>query len=305
MIKTNVIELEINASKLENLAANLNASEPHTLPANVNASEPETVATNVNTSEHETLLVNVNASELETVASILQELLSMNYDFDLFKDNMTTSLNEQLSNNETASLNEQPSNNVTTSLNEQPSFNVTTSFNEQLVLMCLIGFVVVGGGVKMHPLSTCKNAYNYKIGCLNDKTIWKKCQIPTILTLPKHHTQVGRPKKNRRKTREEKARMVRDGKLSKAYKTISCTKCGNLSHNSRSCKGQQMNESGIGTSNTRKRSFTVATGGNGPTKKKKTTTSSSAYGTGTSQKTNVATRSGPIKNKKAAGNGGP
>ncbi|GJX45697.1 hypothetical protein Tco_0262373 [Tanacetum coccineum] len=211
MIKTNVIELEINASKLENLAANLNASEPHTLPANVNASEPETVATNVNTSEHETLLVNVNASELETVASILQELLSMNYDFDLFKDNMTTSLNEQLSNNETASLNEQPSNNVTTSLNEQPSFNVTTSFNEQPVLI----------------------------------------------------------------------------------------------HNSRSCKGQQMNESGIGTSNTRKRSFTVATGGNGPTKKKKTTTSSSAYGTGTSQKTNVATRSGPIKNKKAAGNGGP
>ncbi|GKB58862.1 mutator type transposase [Tanacetum coccineum] len=69
--------------------------------------------------------------------------------------------------------------------------------------------------------------------------MWKKSQIPTTLTPPKHNTPVGRPRKNRRKSKEEKAEMVKDGKLSRAYKTVTCMKCGNLGHNSRSCKGQK------------------------------------------------------------------
>ncbi|GJU76553.1 transposase, MuDR [Tanacetum coccineum] len=76
-------------------------------------------------------------------------------------------------------------------------------------------------------------------GCLNGRVMWKKSQIPTTLTPPKHNTPVGRPRKNRRKSKEEKAEMVKDGKLSRAYKTVTCMKCGNLGHNSRSCKGQK------------------------------------------------------------------
>ncbi|GKB49062.1 reverse transcriptase domain-containing protein [Tanacetum coccineum] len=60
-----------------------------------------------------------------------------------------------------------------------------------------------------------------------------------VLVLFKHNTPVGRPRKNRRKSKEEKAEMVKDGKLSRAYKTVTCMKCGNLGHNSRSCKGQK------------------------------------------------------------------
>lgn len=36
--------------------------------------------------------------------------------------------------------------------------------------------------------------------------------------------------------------MVKDGKLSRAFKTVTCNKCGNMGHNKRSCKGQTMNQ---------------------------------------------------------------
>ncbi|GJZ74564.1 hypothetical protein Tco_0639029 [Tanacetum coccineum] len=102
MIKTIISELD-----------SVNASEPHTMPANVNDSEHETVVANVNTSKPETLPANVNASEPKTVASIVQELLSMNYDFDAFEDNVTVSMNEQ------PIFNEQ----LRDAMNKQASFN--------------------------------------------------------------------------------------------------------------------------------------------------------------------------------------
>ncbi|GKA23420.1 mutator type transposase [Tanacetum coccineum] len=73
---------------------------------------------------------------------------------------------------------------------------------------------------KCYWLATWKHAYSYTLGCLNEKT------------------------------KEEKAQMVKDGKLSRAYKTVTCNKCGNLGHNSRSCKGQKdpMNATGTSTS---------------------------------------------------------
>ncbi|GJY39842.1 ribonuclease H-like domain-containing protein [Tanacetum coccineum] len=67
----------------------------------------------------------------------------------------------------------------------------------------------------------------------NRLVMWKKSQIPTTLTPPKHNTPVGRPRKNKRKSKEEKAKMVKDGKLSRAYKTVTCMKCGNLRAQSR------------------------------------------------------------------------
>ncbi|GJV79472.1 mutator type transposase [Tanacetum coccineum] len=86
---------------------------------------------------------------------------------------------------------------------------------------------------KCYWLATWQKTYSYTIGCLNGRVMWKKSQIPTTLTPPKHNTPVGRPRKNRRKSKEEKAEMVKDGKLSRAYKTVTCMKCGNLGHNSR------------------------------------------------------------------------
>ncbi|GKC71898.1 mutator type transposase [Tanacetum coccineum] len=134
---------------------------------------------------------------------------------------------------------------------------------------------------KCYWLATWKHAYTYTLGCLNGKVMWKKSQIPTTLTPPKHHTPVGRPRKIRRKTKEGNTQMVKDGKMSRAYKTVTCTKFGNRGHNSRSCKGQMdpMNETGTSTSqrstnavaDTRKR---PSDAGNAPANKKQSTTSS-------------------------------
>ncbi|GJZ53293.1 mutator type transposase [Tanacetum coccineum] len=66
---------------------------------------------------------------------------------------------------------------------------------------------------KCYWLATWKHAYSYTLRCLNGKVMWKKSQIPTTLTPLKHHNLVGRPRKYRRKTKEEKAQMVKDGKL--------------------------------------------------------------------------------------------
>ncbi|GKB46913.1 mutator type transposase [Tanacetum coccineum] len=52
---------------------------------------------------------------------------------------------------------------------------------------------------KCYWLATWKHAYTYTLGCLNGKVIWKKSQIPTTLTPPKHHTTVGRPRKIKEK----------------------------------------------------------------------------------------------------------
>ncbi|GJX98969.1 mutator type transposase [Tanacetum coccineum] len=136
---------------------------------------------------------------------------------------------------------------------------------------------------KCYWLATWKHTYSYTLGCLNGRVMWKKSQIPTTLTPPKHNTPVGRPRKNRRKTKEEKAQMVKDGKMSRAYKTVTCLKCGNLGHNSRSCKGQK--DPGTSTSQrttnvaagTRKRpSDASTTPSTAPAKKKHATRSANA-----------------------------
>nr|GEY01434.1 hypothetical protein [Tanacetum cinerariifolium] len=72
-------------SSKNRIKTNVNDIEPMPLPANVNVQDPEPLPANANT----------NANE--TVESIVQELMSMNYEFDPFKDNMNAqpSVNEQ------------------------------------------------------------------------------------------------------------------------------------------------------------------------------------------------------------------
>ncbi|GJY19098.1 mutator type transposase [Tanacetum coccineum] len=68
---------------------------------------------------------------------------------------------------------------------------------------------------------------------------WVHQNSPIILTPPDYHTPIGRPPKKRKKSVAKLYDgMVKDGKLSKAGKTVTCTKCSQKGHNSRSCKGQ-------------------------------------------------------------------
>ncbi|PWA13628.1 zinc finger, SWIM-type [Artemisia annua] len=87
-----------------------------------------------------------------------------------------------------------------------------------------------------------KETYKYKIELVSSSTIWPKCSIPSILLPPAHHVPVGRPMKNRRVNKEEKAEnalktMVKNGKLSRNGNTVTCTICGTKGNNIRACKG--------------------------------------------------------------------
>jgi len=91
----------------------------------------------------------------------------------------------------------------------------------------------------VHPTylkTTWMNMYSFKIEPLKGRRLWPKSLCPTKLTPPAHHTQIGRPKKKRRKTIEE----ITEGgkKLRRIGKTVRCVKCNQLGHNSRTCKGQ-------------------------------------------------------------------
>lgn len=90
-----------------------------------------------------------------------------------------------------------------------------------------------------YKLATWKKVYEFKVGPLSGKEFWPKSDCALKLTPPIHHTQVGRPKKKRRKSAEELSQPVKGSKLSKAGKTVTCTKCKKNGHNSRTCKGQE------------------------------------------------------------------
>ncbi|XP_021984711.1 uncharacterized protein LOC110880496 [Helianthus annuus] len=76
---------------------------------------------------------------------------------------------------------------------------------------------------------------------INGSEMWTPSECPTTLIPPKHHTQVGRPKKKRKKAYGEKEleqEFDKGGKMTRKGSSIKCGKCGNMGHNVRSCKGQ-------------------------------------------------------------------
>ncbi|XP_023736135.1 uncharacterized protein LOC111884038 [Lactuca sativa] len=90
----------------------------------------------------------------------------------------------------------------------------------------------------VHPcyrLSTWKAIYFNKIDPLNGRSMWPKSDCPFTLHPPKHRTQVGRPKKKRRRGVDEPNSQA--GRLSRKYLAVTCSKCHNKWHNSRTCKG--------------------------------------------------------------------
>ena len=92
----------------------------------------------------------------------------------------------------------------------------------------------------VHPtywLATWKEMYNFNLEPINGPKMWPKSNCLLKLTPPTHRTQVGRPKKKRRKSVLEVTKQ--DGKkLTRAGKTVTCDKCNQQGHNKRSCKGQ-------------------------------------------------------------------
>ncbi|KAJ9540354.1 hypothetical protein OSB04_026860 [Centaurea solstitialis] len=91
-----------------------------------------------------------------------------------------------------------------------------------------------------YTLACWKDAYEFKVGPVNGQDLWPQHGCPYKLTPPVHHTQVGRPKKKRRKAADESSQpLVKGHKLSRSGKTVTCAKCKKKGHNSRSCKGQE------------------------------------------------------------------
>ncbi|KAJ0755480.1 putative transcription factor interactor and regulator CCHC(Zn) family [Helianthus annuus] len=94
---------------------------------------------------------------------------------------------------------------------------------------------------EVYWLSTWKKVYENVINPIPGPENWIPSQCPTKLLPPKHHKQVGRPQKKRKKSvgkAEVEAHFDSEGKMTRKGNTTKCSKCGNLGHNSRTCKGQ-------------------------------------------------------------------
>ncbi|GJX18946.1 crooked neck-like protein 1 [Tanacetum coccineum] len=87
-------------------------------------------------------------------------------------------------------------------------------------------------------LSTWKETYSYKIQPICRTKYREKSTCPTTLLRPKHHVQVGRPKKKRKRSKHKDEPFVKDGKLCMKGRTITCQSCRNTGHNKATCKGQ-------------------------------------------------------------------
>ncbi|KAJ9552457.1 hypothetical protein OSB04_016502 [Centaurea solstitialis] len=94
----------------------------------------------------------------------------------------------------------------------------------------------------VHPcytMETWKSVYAFTIDPINSRDRWVTTDSPLTITPPKHHIQVGRPKKKRRKTTDEGSQPIVSGsKLLRRGTTVTCGKCMKKGHNSRTCKGQ-------------------------------------------------------------------
>ncbi|KAL4592740.1 hypothetical protein LXL04_005744 [Taraxacum kok-saghyz] len=91
----------------------------------------------------------------------------------------------------------------------------------------------------VHPCymtTTWRAMYFNKIDPINGRSLWPKSESPYTLLPPKHHKQIGRPKKKRKRGVDEDRGQTSN--LSRRYVPVTCAKCGNKGHNSRTCKGQ-------------------------------------------------------------------
>ncbi|GJS79515.1 crooked neck-like protein 1 [Tanacetum coccineum] len=102
------------------------------------------------------------------------------------------------------------------------------------------------GGASEWSFLTWKESYSHKIQPICGTKYWEKSTCPTTLLPPKHHVQVGRPRKKRKRSKHKDEPFVKDGKLSRKGRTITCQSCGNTGHNKATCKGQGRKATTVG-----------------------------------------------------------
>ncbi|XP_076885850.1 uncharacterized protein LOC143535506 [Bidens hawaiensis] len=100
-------------------------------------------------------------------------------------------------------------------------------------------------------LDTWKKVYNHQIRPIPGPDMWTPSNVPTIITPPKHHTHIGRPKKSRKKALGEKKKLAASkkrkieevqevfsarGRLTRLGHEKSCGRCGGYGHNIRTCR---------------------------------------------------------------------
>ncbi|XP_035841425.1 uncharacterized protein LOC110919766 [Helianthus annuus] len=120
-----------------------------------------------------------------------------------------------------------------------------------------------------HPVHTMERwrlVYSHKINPLNGRALWTKIKLPTIITPPKHHNQVGRPEKLRKRSTAKIEDMTQSGNLTKKHTQGACSKCKQIGHNSRTCKGKSTTagtvvKAGTGTSLKAAKGVKAAKGG--------------------------------------------
>nr|KAJ0209523.1 hypothetical protein LSAT_V11C400203970 [Lactuca sativa] len=88
---------------------------------------------------------------------------------------------------------------------------------------------------KCYWLSTWNAIYQHTIDPINKRSMWPRSDCPTTLLPPKHHKQVGRPKKKRKRVTDKPTQSTT---LSRKYLTVTCSKYHNKGHNVGTCKGQ-------------------------------------------------------------------
>ncbi|KAL8188721.1 hypothetical protein R6Q57_029741 [Mikania cordata] len=79
---------------------------------------------------------------------------------------------------------------------------------------------------EVYWLDTWRKVYENSIVPINGKELWNFSPCPTTLIPPKHHTQIGRPKKARRKSVEELSTNINNsGKLTWKGGSVTCAIC--------------------------------------------------------------------------------
>ncbi|XP_071739367.1 uncharacterized protein [Rutidosis leptorrhynchoides] len=105
----------------------------------------------------------------------------------------------------------------------------------------------------VHPvywLETWKKTYQSTIKAVNGSALWEKATGQTTLLPPIRVACAGRSKKNRRKGMDENDSMVKNGKLSRLGKTLTCGNCRGDGHNKRTCTaGKSGNDGASGSKN--------------------------------------------------------
>nr|GEV37049.1 hypothetical protein [Tanacetum cinerariifolium] len=83
------------------------------------------------------------------------------------------------------------------------------------------------------------HVYSFKINPCNGREMWPVVEFATVIIPHIHKPQVGRPPKKRKKSYDEiTIQSASSSKLSRKGKPVKCSKCGNVSHNRKGCRGQ-------------------------------------------------------------------